>query len=383
MDRKFINFAQPKIEGDEIREVVDCLNSGWITTGPKVTQFENDVCNYVEAKNAVATFSCTSALWLTLRALGVGEGDEVIVPTFTFASTAHVAVYCGAKPVFVDIDPATLVMDVDAVEKAITAKTRLIIPVHYGGNPVDMDSLLLLADRFNLKVVEDAAHAIGSSYQGSKIGSLPSDGTCFSFYATKNLATAEGGMLVTDDPDLASKVKKLTMYGISDAREIWGSRYTEKGSWYYDVEMIGQKANMTDINAALGIHQLKKLDQFNRIRTRFASKYVKNLESTGCRVMKIRDGNTCCWHAFPIVLPDHVDRDDFIVKLKMHGIGTSVLFRPLHLHTAYKKLLGSKQGDYPIAESVYNQLVNLPISPSIGDADVDYVVEVIRMLLSK
>ncbi len=366
---------------EEIDEVADSLRSGWITTGPKVAKFEQEVSAYVGSRYAAATFSCTSALFLALKALGIKEADEVIVPTFTFASTAHVVVHCGAVPVFVDIDPRTLQMDTSKIAGKITPRTRAIMPVHYGGNPVEMKDIFSLAKRHNLEVVEDAAHAIGTEYQGKKIGSLDSDATCFSFYATKNLATAEGGMVVSGDEKLIRTIKKMTMYGISDAREIWNSRYSKKGHWFYDIEMVGYKANMTDLNAAMGLHQLKRLDGFNATRTRYAAIYKEMLKDTPCDFMEIREGNKCAWHLFPLLLPDGADRDGFIVKLKEMGIGASVLFRPLHLHTAYKELLGTREGDFPVSEGVFNRLVNLPISPSITEEEIRYVAETVKGLI--
>ena len=381
MERKFINFSPPLIEKDEIEEVVDTLKSGWITTGPKVARFEKEVCEYVGCQYAAAAFSCTSALFLVLKALGIKEGHEVIVPTFTFASTAHVVVHCGATPVFVDIDSKTLQMDIAHVSRSIGPKTEAIIPVHYGGNPVEMKEVFSLAKKHDLFVIEDAAHAIGTKYQGRKIGSLESDATCFSFYATKNLATAEGGMTLTNDKELAGKVKKLTMYGISDSRDIWKNRYTKKGHWFYDIEMIGYKANMTDINAALGLHQLKKLNVFNTIRKNRASFYKEKLKNTGCDFMKVNDGNECVWHLFPLMLPKDINRDDFMVRLRQKNIGTSVLFRPLHLHTAYQRLLNTKKGDFPVSEDIFNRLVNLPISPAITEEEVDYIARTVKGLI--
>ena len=382
MNRRFINFSPPLIEDDEINEVIDTLKSGWITTGPKVSKFEEEVCRYVGCRYAAATFSCTSALFLALKALGIKEGDEVIVPTFTFASTAHVVVHCGALPVFVDIDKGTLQIDTRKIEGKITSRTKAIIPVHYGGNPVEMNDIFAIAKKYKLTIVEDAAHAIGTEYQGRKIGSLESNATCFSFYATKNIATAEGGMVVTADEAFARTVKKMAMYGISDAREIWNSRYTKKGHWFYDIETIGYKANMADLNAAIGLHQLKKLDSFNITRGRYADIYKKELKGLGCDFMEIRKGNKCAWHLFPLILPADIDREEFIIKLKEGGIGTSVLYRPLHLHTAYKKILNTKEGDFPVSESVFNRLVNLPISPAITEEEIRYTAETVKGLLS-
>jgi dTDP-4-amino-4,6-dideoxygalactose transaminase len=299
MENKFINFAQPLITDDEIKEVVDTLRSGWITTGPKVKEFEKRVCDYTGAKYAVATFSGTSALFLSLKASGIKEDDEVIVPTFTFASTAHVVVHCGAMPVFVDSDPKTFQIDTTKIEERITVKTKAIIPVHYGGNLVEMKDIFVLARKYNLKVIEDAAHAIGSEYQGRKIGSLDSDATCFSFYATKNLATGEGGMVVTDDKELADMVRKMTMYGISDSREMWDKRYSKAGHWFYDIEMIGYKANMSDLNAAIGIQQLAKLDYFIEVRQKYSEIYLNKLRGLGYDFMETKEGNKNSSHLCP------------------------------------------------------------------------------------
>lgn len=382
ISKKFINFSPPLIGNEEINEVVDTLRSGWITTGPKVSEFEKEVCRYVGNRYAAATFSCTAALFLALKALGIKEGDEVIVPTFTFASTAHVVVHCGATPVFVDINPDTLQMDTSKIQEKITSRTRAIIPVHYGGNPVEMSDVFATAKKNKLFIIEDAAHAIGAEYQGKKIGSLESGAACFSFYATKNIATAEGGMVVTGNEAFARTVKKMAMYGISDAREIWSSRYTKKGHWFYDIEMVGYKANMADLNAAIGLHQLKKLDNFNMIREKYADIYKRELKDFGCDFMEIQNGNKCAWHLFPLLLPVNADREKFIVKLKDRGIGTSVLYRPLHLHTAYRKLLNTKEGDFPVSEAVFKRLVNLPISPAITEEEIRYIAETVKGLLS-
>jgi len=378
MENKFINFAQPLITDDEIKEVVNTLKSGWITTGPKVKEFEKRICDYTGARYAVATFSGTSALFLSLKALGIKEDDEVIVPTFTFASTAHVVVHCGAIPVFVDSDPKTFQIDTAMIEERITAKTKAIIPVHYGGNLVEMKDIFVLARKYNLKVIEDAAHAIGSEYQGRKIGSLGSDATCFSFYATKNLATGEGGMVVTGDKELADMIRKMTMYGISDSREMWDKRYSKAGHWFYDIEMIGYKANMSDLNAAIGIQQLAKLDYFIGVRQKYSEIYLNKLRGLGYDFMETKEGNKNSWHLFTLLLPESINRDNFTEILREHGIGTSVLFRPLHLHSVYAALLGTKEGDFPVSESVFNRLVNLPLSPSTNEEEIEYIVKTIK-----
>lgn len=384
MAHDYIPFSRPLIGEKEINEVVDSLRSGWITTGPKVSKFEEAVCAYTGAKHAAATFSCTAALTLGVRALGIGAGDEVILPTFTFTASAQAIVQNGGKPVFVDLAPDnTFLMDLDKVEAAITPQTKAIMPVHYGGNPVDMDALMALAKRHGLLVIEDAAHAIGTLYKGRKVGSLDSDASCLSFYATKNMTTAEGGMLVSNNEAVARMVKKLTMYGISDSREIWNSRYSKQGHWFYDVEIVGDKANMTDLCAAMGLHQLAALEDFIAVRGAHAGAYIKAFEGTGIETMRVEPENRCAWHLFPILLPAGVDRADFIAAMQERNIGTSVLFRPLHLHTAYRNLLGTKEGDFPVTEAMFERLVNLPVSPSVSADDVQYVAEQVRDVVLK
>ncbi|MBT4889018.1 MAG: DegT/DnrJ/EryC1/StrS family aminotransferase [Rhodospirillales bacterium] len=378
----FIPFSRPTVSDVEIEELVDSLKSGWITTGPKVSEFEKHILEYTGAEFAAATFSCTAALQLACKALALGPGDEVIMPTYTFTASAQVVANCGATPVFVDVEPSSsFLMDLDEVEAKITPATKAVMPVHYAGNPVDMDRLYAITKPRGIKVIEDAAHAIGSSYKGKMIGSHGSDAICFSFYATKNLSTAEGGMLLSNDADLAKKVKQLSMYGISDSREIWNSRYSKAGSWFYDVEFIGEKANMTDLSAALGIHQLARLDESNATRARYAKIYMDGINVPGVEFLSVRPDSECCWHLFPLLLPEGVDRDDVISQLKERNIGTSVLFRPLHLHTAYRNLLNTKEGDFPRSEALFHRLINLPISPSISDNDVNYIVENVNDLL--
>lgn len=383
---KYIPFSPPFIGEEEEREVVDSLRSGWITTGPKVKIFETAIADYVNSAHGVATFSCTDAMTIALKVLGIGAGDEVITSPFTFASTAHVICYHGAKPVFVDVDPETFNIDPAKIEAKITKKTKAIIPVHYGGHPCDMDPIMDIAKRHGLYVMEDAAHAIGSEYKGRPIGSI-GDITCFSFYATKNLATAEGGMAVTDNEQWAKKMRVLTMYGISDAREIWGKRYTQTGAIHYDIGELGYKCNMTDLCAALGIHQLKKLNGFNSTREEFAGIYNKAFEGHGgVKVPAVMEYAKTSRHLYNLLLNlDYItiDRDTFINELKGINIGTSVLFMPLHMHSYYQKLLGHKRGDFPIAEDLFERIICLPISPKIGRDSIEKVAEGVLHLLER
>ncbi len=384
-NKTFIPFAPPLIGNEEKREVMDTLGSGWITTGPKTQRFEEAIKRYVNAKHAVCVNSCTAALHLSLDALGIKKGDEVITSPFTFASTGHVILHQSARPIFVDVDKSTFNMDPDLIKKKITKKTKAIIPVHYGGHPCQMHEILKIARKYNLKVVEDAAHAIGSKYKGRMIGSI-GDVTCFSFYATKNMTTAEGGILTTNDKKLADKARILSMYGISDARRIW-KRYAPKGNWYYDIRYLGYKYNMTDIQASLGLHQLKRLPGFIKKRSQFAKLYDKHLRGIEeIQLPRINSNVISSWHLYPILLKDNllkIDRNSFIEKLKGFNIGTSVLFQPLHLHSFYRKTLGTKKGDFPVSEDIYNKIVCLPVSPKLSFSDINYIALVIKSIIRK
>ena len=375
----FIPFAPPLIGEEEKREVVDTLESGWITTGPKTEAFEAAVCEYTGCGHAVAVNSCTAALHLSLVAAGIGEGDEVIMSPYTFASTGHVVLYQRAKPVFVDIDAATYNIDPELIEEKITARTRAILPVHYGGHPCDMDAIAELAAARGLVVIEDAAHAIGAEYRGRSIGALGNP-TCFSFYATKNMTTGEGGMVVTDDAGLADHIRVLSMYGISDARRIW-KRYAPRGSWVYDIAELGFKYNMMDIQAALGLPQLRRLDEFICRRAHLASIYDQAFaDCDAIQRPTVRPEVKPAWHLYPILLDPAIDRDATIETLKEHNIGTSVLFQPLHLHSFYERELGDQEGAFPIAEDVYRRVVCLPVSPRATDDEIHYVAGTIRAL---
>ncbi len=376
----FIPFAPPLIGEEEKREIIDTLESGWITTGPKTEAFEAAICEYTGAGHALALNSCTAALHLSMVAAGIGEGDEVILSPYTFASTGHVVLYQKARPVFVDIEPETYNIDPELIESKITSRTRAILPVHYGGHPCAMDRLVQIAREYKLQVIEDAAHAIGAEYQGKKIGGL-GHLTCFSFYATKNMTTGEGGMVVTDDGEIAEKMRVLSMYGISDARKIW-KRYAPRGSWYYDIQELGFKCNMMDIQAALGLPQLRKLDAFIARRSYLASLYDEAFEN--CPVLQtpsLRPEVKSAWHLYPVLVASDIDRDKIIEELKERNIGTSVLFQPLHLHSFYERELGSQEGEFPVAEDVYRRIICLPISPRATDEEILYVAATLRSLV--
>lgn len=391
----FLPFALPSIGEEEITEVVDSLRSGWITTGPKVRRFETNFTAYIGCKHAIAVNSCTAGLHIALTALGIGPGDEVIVPTLTFCSTANVVVHLNARPVLVDVGDDFNVTP-EAIEAAITPRTKAIVPVHYGGQACDLEPIYEIAARHDLDVVEDAAHAVGATYRGHKIGaddltlSLASEGdqkpkniTVFSFYAIKNMTTGEGGMITTDDDALAERMRLLTLHGMS--RDAW-KRYTSTGSWYYEVVLPGYKDNMTDVQAALGIHQLRRLDEFIKTRQLHAHTYdeafadVREIETP----LSHFDRNHV-YHLYVIRLKlDRltIDRAQFIEALKAHNIGTSVHFIPVHLHPFYQEHFGYRRGDLPQAEAIYDRIMSLPIYPRMTVTDAYDVIQAVRHIVT-
>ena len=387
----FLPYALPSIGDDEIAEVVDSLRSGWITTGPKVKKFEADFAAYVAAPHALAMNSCTAGLQIALHAMGIGPGDEVILPTMTFCATANVVVELGAKPVLVDVGD-DLNIDPAATEAAITSRTAAIMPVHYGGQACELKEIYSIAMRHGLAVVEDAAHAVASEYYGKRIGSAfderwpkPSArATVFSFYATKNLATGEGGMLTTDDAALADRCRRLTLHGMS--RDAW-QRYTAQGSWYYEVVEPGYKQNMTDIQASLGIHQLRRLDEFTRVRQRYAGLYDAALRPLAAVSVPVRQPDrTHTFHLYPIRLATErltLDRAAFIQQMTQRNIGTSVHFIPVHLHPYYRETLGYAPEDFPNATRIYEGLVSLPLYPAMTPDDIEYVHRAVREIIEQ
>jgi len=373
---KFIPLARPDISDDEINLVVETLKSGWLTTGPKVTEFENALSDYITDDNQVYSIglnSCTSALFLALVALGIKEGDEVIVPTWTFAATAQVVDWIGAKVVLCDIEEDSLNIDVSEAEKLVTSKTKAIIPVHMAGYPCDMQALSELAKKYDLKIIEDAAHAIGTKYKDTKIGNF-SDITCFSFYATKNLAMGEGGAAVSKDESLIEKIRKLSYFGIN--KEAF-KRYEKSGRWFYDIEELGYKSNLDSLHAALGIIQLKKLDKMNKRRREIAQYYRDNL-SKKIKFNKDSSEHYHTYHLFPIRLPENMNRDDFIETLKSNNIGVSVHFIPLHLHTFYKNRSNTT---YPVSDKIFQRILSIPMCSAMSDDEMKYVVRTINKIL--
>jgi len=379
---EFLPFAKPSIGEDEIAEVVETLKSGWLTVGPRTKKFEEMVAGYVGVARAAALSSCTGGLHLGMIALGVKEGDEVILPALNFVAGPNCAVHLGATPVLVDVDPSTLNVTPEILAAAITKRTKLIVPVHFGGRPVDIDGIMEVARSRGIPVLGDAAHALGSDYGGRKVGSV-ADATSFSFYVTKGITTGEGGSLTAPNPDIVDRVGTLSLHGMSSGA--W-NRYSARGSWFYEVHEPGYKYNMNDIQAAIGIHQMEKVDEFRDRRAEIARIFDSGLQTEETiSVPSSCDSCRHAWHLYPIRLRSetlNIDRDSFIGCLRDEGIGTSVHFIPVHYHGYYSKRLGYKRGSFPVTETFFEHAISLPIYPSMSDADANDVVEAVTKLLA-
>lgn len=378
----FLPFHRPSIDEEEIEEVIDTLRSGWLTMGPKTLRFEEKFARYIGAKHALAVSSCTAGLHLALDAIGVGPGDDVITCTFTFAATAAVILHCGARPVLVDCLSDTLTIDPAQVEAAITPRTKAILPIHFAGHPCEMAEILAIARRHNISVVEDAAHALPAAYRGQRVGSL-GDLTAFSFYAVKNITTGEGGMVTTDSDEYAERIAQRRLHGIS--RDAW-KRYTDQGSWYYEITYPGFKYNMTDLNASLGLHQIRKCDRFHAVRNRYAALYLEELSPLGeITLPTVRPEVEHAWHLFPIRLNLEsltVCRDGFIELLRQEKIGASVHFIPLHMHPYYRQVFGYRPQDFPHALSAFERIISLPIYPGMTEEDIRDVVRAVTKVVT-
>jgi len=381
----FLPFSLPEIGAEEIEEVADTLRAGWLTTGPKTKRFEEEfACYFGSNVEALAVNSATAGLHLALEAAGVIPGDEVITTPYTFTATAEVIRYLGADPVFVDVQEDTLNIDPAKIEAAITERTKAIMPVHFAGLACDMKSILLIARRHGLKVVEDAAHALPATSAGRLIGTLESDATVFSFYATKTLATGEGGMIVTRDPQLARRCRVMRLHGIDrDAFD----RYTAKTpAWFYSVVAPGFKYNMTDVTAAIGIHQLRKLDRFLRRREELARRYDEELRGLCLRLpTHAPPGEVHARHLYVIRLNDDasLSRDHFIDEITAAGIGTSVHFIPLHLHPYWRDTYCLRPEHFPNATKAFHHAVSLPLYTRMTEADQDRVIHATRAILNR
>jgi len=376
MRDNFLVFGAPSIEQPEIDEVVATLKSGWIGTGPKTHRFQDAFRAYKGAGYAVALSSCTAALHLALKVVGVEPGDEVIVPTLTFAATANTVVHCGATPVFADCGKDTQNIDVADIKRKITKKTKAIVVVHMAGRPCDMDAIMALAKKHKLKVIEDAAHAIETEYKGRKAGTIGDIG-CFSFYVTKNLVTAEGGMAITDNKKYADRMRTLSLHGMS--ADAW-KRYGDDGYKHYDIVEAGYKYNMTDIQASLGIHQLARVEENWKKREKIWHTYMREL--AGLPVVlpaPVSPDTRHAYHLFTILIDTKaIGRDEFLNRMTKKNIGTGVHFRALHLEPFYKKLLKHKRGDFPNAERISERTVSIPLSAKLSGKDVQDVIDAIR-----
>ncbi len=370
---EFLAFHRPYLGSEEIEEVVDTLRSGWLTLGPKTARFEEKFAAQVGARFAVATSSCTAALHLSLDGLGVGPGDEVITTPYTFPSTIASILYCGAKPVLADTLPEFPNIDPDAVAAAVTSRTKVILPVHFSGAPCEMDSLEQIASRCGAAIVEDAAHALPACYKGRAVGSI-GRASCFSLYAGKNITAGEGGVLTTDDGDLAAQARIKRLHGIS--RDAW-KRYTAEGSWYYEVQDLGFKYNMTDINAAIGLHQLDRVKAFHERRLQLVKLYNDKLRTVEGLTLPRPPGDVeSSWHLYVIRIdPDQagVSRDSLIEMLKADNIGSSVHFIPAHHHPYFQERLGWSGDLCPNASRLYRGAISLPLYPAMSDGDVEAV----------
>jgi dTDP-4-amino-4,6-dideoxygalactose transaminase len=379
----FLPFALPHITQAEIDEVVDTLRSGWLTTGPKTKRFEREFAEHVGAPYALAVNSATAAMHLALDAIGLQPDDEVIVPVYTFTATAEVVVHLHARPVFVDVDPVTCNLDPAQLEKHITPRTRTIMVVHIAGLPAEMDAILAIARTYGLPVIEDAAHAFPAKYRGRMIGSI-GDLTAFSFYANKTLSTGEGGMLTTANSAYAERAAIMTLHGIS--RDAW-KRYRAEGSWYYEVLQAGYKYNMTDLAAAIGLHQLARSEWLLERRRTIAQRYTQAFSQlpeleTPPNPVHVEHA----WHLYILRLRLErltITRDAFIQALAKVQIGSSVHFIPLHLHPFYRNTYHLVTDDFPVALQAYQRTISLPIYPSMTDEDVEDVIAAVEEIIVK
>ncbi len=379
----YIPFYRPFTDAAEIAEATDAIRSGWLTTGPKVARFEQGIRSLVGSAHAVAVNSCTAALHLSLVASGVGRGDEVVTTPYTFAATGEAILYLGARPVFADIDPETLNISPEAVSRCMTRRTKVILPVHIAGLPCDMRAIGRIARQSDVPVVEDAAHALGASVRGRAIGSI-SAATCFSFYATKNLTTGEGGMITTKRAALARRLRLLSLHGLS--LDAW-KRYRRGGSWRYDVERLGFKYNMTDVAAGIGLAQLSKFRDMQRRRRMLARRYNSILSDLDAfDLPREYPDSEHAWHLYIVRLRQGVlmiGRDQVIDRLRAAGIGTSVHFIPLHLHSFYRRTFGYKRGSYPHAEREAERVISLPLYPGLSRRDQTRVADALHDLVAR
>lgn len=379
--KDFLVFGKPRIEQDEIDEVVDSLRSGWLSTGPKVKKFEALFRDYIGSKHAVALNSCTAGLHLTLVVAGVGKGDEVITTPMTFAATANVIIHVGATPVFVDVDKETMNIDAELIEAKITPRTKAIIVVHFTGRPCQMDAIMDIAEKHDLIVIEDAAHATEAVYQNRKIGTI-GHATVFSFYVTKNLVTGEGGMVTTNNEEWAHQIQIMGLHGLS--HDAW-QRYSSKGSTHYEVVCPGFKYNMMDLQAALGIHQIKRVEHYLKRREEIWKLYDENFIDMPVIIpAPVDTGDRHARHLYTLLIDIDalgISRDEVRKRLYQENIGTGIHFTALHLHKYYKDTFGFKRGDFPNAEYISDRTISLPLSAGLSDSDIEDVISAVKKVL--
>ncbi|MDD5547603.1 MAG: DegT/DnrJ/EryC1/StrS aminotransferase family protein [Candidatus Pacebacteria bacterium] len=387
--KKFIVFGKPSLDKEEIRAITEVLKSGWIGMGPKCEEFEKLFAEYVGAKYAVSVSSCTAALHLALLAAGVEPGDEVITTPLTFVATINAIEYCGAKPVLADIDPKSLNINPEFIRKAITKKTKAILPVHFGGLPCDMDSINAIAQEKGLAVIEDAAHAVGAEWRGVRIGGLKNSIACFSFYPNKNMTSIEGGMVTTDNAEIAEKIKIMRVHGMDN--EAWKRYQGGKKLIHSEMVMPGFKYNLTDAQAAIGICQLKKLDKFQDKREEYAEIYddyfsdvcdtqVGLSMDTDSAEFRIRHA----LHLYLILLKTEKmrkGREEILQEIRDEGIGATIHYLPVHMHRYYREKFGFKKGDFPVAEDAYQRMITLPLTPSMTLKDAKRVAETVKCII--
>lgn len=378
MSNNFLPFSKPIISQETIDEVVACLKSGWLATGPRVTKFEEDLRNYFNRNHALVLTSATAGLFLTLKAMGIGEGDEVITTPMTFVASLNTIVHVGAKPVLVDVDLNTYNIDVERIKDAITTRTKAIMPVHFTGLPVDLDPIYDIAQQYGLRVIEDAAQVMGGKYKGKLIGSF-GDTQVFSFHPNKVMTSGEGGCITSNDDNLAKQINIMRFHGID--REAW-NRYGKGGSQHYDVVDAGYKYNMLDVQAAIGMHQLRELPEFLAEREKLANRYNELLKDCTAVTLpgKPNYDHYHCWYIYaPLINPEvaGLNRDEFMARMQEQNIGTGYHYRAAHLFSFYQNNFGYKPGQFPNAEQISERIVSLPLFPTMSITDQDRVVAAI------
>jgi dTDP-4-amino-4,6-dideoxygalactose transaminase len=380
---RFLIFGSPAIEEEEIIEVVSSMRSGWLGTGPRVAQFEDDFRVYKDSQFAIGVNSCTAALHLSMLASGLKKGDEVITSALTFCATINAIIHAGATPVLADVEPDTMNIDPEKIVKAITSKTKAILPVHFAGRPCNMDSIMAISRQYNLKIIEDCAHAIEAEYKGKKTGTFGNFG-CFSFYVTKNIITGEGGMVITSDEEDAAHIKTLALHGMS--KDAW-KRFGDEGYKHYYVMECGFKYNMMDLQAAIGIHQLKRIEKYWHKRQEIWHKYNNDFKGLPIILPNISEPDTRhAYHLYTILIDKEktgISRDDFLTAITKENIGVGVHYLSIPEHPYYQKVFNWKPEDYPYAMHIGRQTVSLPISPRLTDKDITDVIGAVKKIIIK